>query len=301
MVVCGPVTPHDICMSDSPPWRDMHEQNRRSWDHATRAHNSHKGDQAAFFRDGGNRLYPEERALLGDLAGKRVLHLQCNSGQDTLSLAALGADATGVDISGEAIEFARRLAHDSGIPATFVRADVYDWLAEAATGAPRWDIVFRSYGALVWLSDLDAWAQGIAAVLVPGGRFVAVEFHPAFGMTEADWSLRYPYFNGEPLRFGEGIGDYVADSGEGLAVAGYEEGVVGFKNPEPVYEFTWAPSEVITALLGAGLVLDSFTEYPYANGWRAYPGMRVEGDRVYPPAHIPPFPMMYSLSAHRPA
>ena len=34
--------------------RALHDQNRLSWDEATRAHNSHKGDQARFYREGGN-------------------------------------------------------------------------------------------------------------------------------------------------------------------------------------------------------------------------------------------------------
>ena len=40
--------------------RALHEQNRKSWNHATVAHNSHKGNQAAFLRSGGSTLFPEE-------------------------------------------------------------------------------------------------------------------------------------------------------------------------------------------------------------------------------------------------
>src|ERR1043165_5327026 len=83
--------------------RDLHEDNRQSWNSATRAHNSHKGDQAAFLRSGGSTLFLEELELLGDVTGKRLVHLQGNAGQDTLSLAAPGAEVTGVDISDEAI------------------------------------------------------------------------------------------------------------------------------------------------------------------------------------------------------
>ena len=78
---------------------DLHEANRLSWNAATVAHNSHKGDQAAFFRGGGSTLFPEELELLGPLAGRTLVHLQCNAGQDTLSLARRGAEATGVDPS----------------------------------------------------------------------------------------------------------------------------------------------------------------------------------------------------------
>ena len=148
--------------------RALHERNRLSWNEATRAHNSHKGDEARFYREGCATLHPEEAALLGDLSGKPVVHLQCNSGRDTLSIRRLGAaKLLGVDISDEAVTFAQRLSADSGVEASFVRADVYDWLAAAATGDERWDVVFCSYGAIIWLSDLATWARGTAAVLRP--------------------------------------------------------------------------------------------------------------------------------------
>ena len=83
--------------------KHIHETNRLAWNAATQAHNSHKGDQARYLREGGSTLFPEEVELLGGLAGKSLVHLQCNAGQDTLSLAKLGATVTGVDISDEAI------------------------------------------------------------------------------------------------------------------------------------------------------------------------------------------------------
>ncbi|MCC6382572.1 MAG: methyltransferase domain-containing protein [Dehalococcoidia bacterium] len=280
----------------------LHEQNRRSWNQATKAHNSHKGDQARFFREGGNKLYREERELLGDVAGKRVLHLQCNSGQDSLSLAQLGAVVTGVDISDEAIAFTRKLSADSGVPARFDRADAYDWLEEAARGPERWDVVFCSYGAVCWLSDLTTWAQGLAAVLRPAGRFVMVEFHPLLGMLDEGWLLRWPYFGGGAIPWSEGVGDYVAQSGEGLALTTYETGVVGFRNPEPVYEFAWGTADVIGALLGAGLVIEAFREYPFANGWKGLADMRMdEGRRAWPPEGVPTLPLMYAVAARKPS
>src|SRR6478609_5857077 len=131
------------------PNLDAHETNRRSWNAVTIAHNSHKKDQATFFRKGGGTLFPDEVELLGELSGKNLLHLQCNCGQDTLSLAQLGAKVTGVDISDDAIAFARQLSADSGIPAMFERADVFEWLASAEPD--QFDLVFSSYGVLGWL------------------------------------------------------------------------------------------------------------------------------------------------------
>jgi SAM-dependent methyltransferase len=283
--------------------KDLHEANRLAWNAATDAHNSHKIDQAAFFRAGGDTLFPEELALLGDIAGKTLLHLQCNAGQDTLSLARRGAIVSGVDISDTAIDFARQLSANAGIPATFYRADVYDWLAQAVQEGRQFDRVFSSYGALAWLSDLRAWAKGIAGVLVPGGRFALLEFHPYSMIFEWDWTHKYDYFNnGEPQAYESGIGDYVAMSGADLAPMGYVDGVQDFRNPHPGYEFLWTVAEIVGALLDAGLALTALHEYPYANGARLFKDMRaLPGKRTAPPATMPNLPMMLGVTAEKPA
>jgi hypothetical protein len=76
-------------MDNRPLRKQLHNENRLSWNEATKAHNSHKGNQTQFFRDGGSTLFPEEIELLGNITGLSLLHLQCNAGQDTLSLARL--------------------------------------------------------------------------------------------------------------------------------------------------------------------------------------------------------------------
>jgi len=283
-----------ICMR-----KESHEINRRAWNEATKAHNSHKADQARFLRDGGSTLFPEELELLGDIQGKRLLHLQCNAGQDTLSLARLGAHVTGVDISDVAIDFARQVAADSGLPGVFHRADVYDWLEEAARRGERFDIVFCSYGFLVWLSDIRAWAHGIAAVLAPGGRFVMIEFHPFLAMLDdAGCRIAHDYGGGWLWTFDEGIGDYVAWAGPSLAPSGYLEGMRDFRNPHPSHEFVWGVGDLVSALLDAGLRLEVLREYPYANGFPAFDGtVELPGGRFAPPPDRPRIPMMMGLAA----
>jgi SAM-dependent methyltransferase len=283
------------------PKKDMHESNRLSWNQATRAHNSHKHDQAGFFRRGGSTLFAEEIDLLGDISGQHVVHLQCNAGQDTLSLALRGAVVTGVDISDEAVTFARQLSAESGVPAQFFRQDVYDWLEQTAPSDTRFDVAFSSYGAMPWLSDLSTWAKGIAAILKPGGRFVLVEFHP-FGMLfEEDWRLTYDYMGGKVEKFDEGIGDYVAYTGS-VTGSDYVEGVVDFKNPHPAYEFSWGIADTVTAMIDAGLRIAALREYPYANGFRPYPDMReLPGRRFAMPEGMPDLPLMFGLVAHKPA
>jgi SAM-dependent methyltransferase len=281
--------------------RDLHQQNRQSWNLATQAHNSHKGDQARFLREGGSTLFPEELELLGEVRGARIVHLQCNAGQDTISLASLGADVTGVDISDEAIGFAQRLSKDSGIGATFVRSDVYDWLDVASAAAERFDIAFCSYGTLIWLSDIERWAKGVAGLLKPGGFFAIVEFHPVAQMFNERMQLDWPYFSGDPVSDGHGVGDYVAFAGEGLVPWGFEEGVQEFENLEAAVEFTRGVSEIVTALLGAGLVLEVFREYPYSNGAKRYENAEVDtARRYYTPPGVPHIPQMYALRMRKP-
>src|SRR5678809_728471 len=104
----------------------QHEANRTMWNHWARFH-----ERSAFyaldrFRAGELSLQPLERELLGDVRGKSLLHLQCHLGFDTLSWARLGAQVTGIDISDQAIETARRLADECKLDGRFIRCDVYE-------------------------------------------------------------------------------------------------------------------------------------------------------------------------------
>ncbi|MCW7761607.1 class I SAM-dependent methyltransferase [Photorhabdus luminescens] len=278
--------------------KKFHEANRLSWNAATVVHNSHKHEQAAFLRQGGNTLYPEELSLLGDIKGLNILHLQCNSGQDTLSLAQHGANVTGVDISDEAINFARQLSIDSGIPAQFHLADIFDWMEQAITKNLQFDRVFCSYGALIWLSDLNNWAKLISQLLTPKGKFIAVEFHPLAFCLDAQWQPYRDYFR-EGLAFeAAGVEDYVADYPETLCPSKVLEGITNFQNPHPSFEFHWGTHEVVNALIQAGLRIEQFNEYPYSNGWSGLAGMRHIGDnRLAQPEGMPRIPLMYSVLA----
>jgi SAM-dependent methyltransferase len=279
--------------------RDLREQNRLSWNVAVGAHDSHRGDLAGYLREGASTLFPEERALLGDLEGKTLAHLQCNSGGDSLSLALLGAAVTGVDISDEAISAARNLSSETGIAAEFERADVYDWLEKAAREELGYNVVFSSYGVVCWLPDLEAWARGIATILEPGGRFVLVEFHPVAEMFDERWNHAHAYpSGGEPRLLEEGVGDYVGESGGGLTPAGFVEGSRDFENPYRCHLFRWGLGEVITALAEAGLRIVVLEEYPYSNGERHFARMQeLPGRRMIPPEDVPAVPLMYGISA----
>lgn len=227
-----------------------------------------------------------EAKLLGDVSGQRLLHLQCHFGMDTLTQARRGALVTGVDYSSEAIERARALAERLGVTgARFVCSDLYDLALDET-----FDVVFTSIGVLSWLDDLKRWAEVIHRSLEPGGRFVLLEAHPLVWIfddevEERRLEVRYDYFeSAEPLKL-EQSGVYSDPHAD-----------------EPSVTFEWAHSvsEIVGALLGAGLVLDSLHEYAEI-AWPLFPWMeRAEGGCWRLPGDLPALPLMLSIGAHRP-
>ncbi|TVR18567.1 MAG: class I SAM-dependent methyltransferase [Anaerolineaceae bacterium] len=278
-----------------------HQDNRQSWNAATRRHNIHKGDQAAFLRDGGNTLFPEEIDLLGDVRGRTLAHLQCNTGVDTLSIAAhLGADVTGIDISDEAVDFAQALSRDSGIPAQFIRADLFDWFD--ANDQP-FDAVFTSYGTTGWLSDLTRWGAGVAGALKDGGRFVMVEFHPVVGMLGDDGRhISFDYMGGGHIYNADGVGDYVGVQGGESTNTGTPTAVAPddatWHNPHPAHEFAWGLADHLNALIAAGLTITRVEEYPHCNGWKPFDNMiEREGRQMFMPESAFVIPLMFGIHA----
>ncbi|MCZ7544594.1 MAG: class I SAM-dependent methyltransferase [Anaerolineae bacterium] len=155
--------------------RDYMESNRALWDEWTGIHAKSAFYDLEGFKAGRLSLDRVAREGLGDVTGKRLLHLQCHFGMDTLSWARLGAEVTGVDFSEKAIALARALSAELSIPARFVCANIYD-LPAALDGA--FDIVFTSGGVLYWLPDLVRWAEIVAHYLRPGGTFFLADSHP---------------------------------------------------------------------------------------------------------------------------
>lgn len=165
----------------------------------------------------------------------------------------------------------------------------------------RYDVVFCSYGCLVWLSNLSLWATRIAGILAPSGRVVLLDFHP-FAMTLGwDWTERVPYFaNGAPQSHESGVGDYVGMSGDALAPSGFEPGVASWANPHPGHELSWGLGEVATALTDTSLVLTRLTEHPFSTGAKLFDRMQVTpGRRMIPLDDVPNLPLMFGMVARR--
>jgi SAM-dependent methyltransferase len=123
-------------------------------------------------RAGDDALGSPEDAELGDVARKRLVHLQCHFGLDTIRLARRGAIVTGLDFSTAAIAAARALAAELAVPARFVEGNVYD--APALLNA-QYDMAFVTWGSIIWLPDIRLWAQIVAELLAPGGWLYLAE------------------------------------------------------------------------------------------------------------------------------
>jgi SAM-dependent methyltransferase len=220
--------------------------NRASWNKRIDSHYQSDFYDVASFLQGKTSLNSIEAALLPNLKGKKILHLQCHFGQDSLSLARLGAEVVGVDLSDEAIAKARELNDACALNARFICSDIYTINEKLDE---RFDLVFTSYGTIGWLPDLERWAQLISRYLKPKGQFIFAEFHPVVWMYDNDFKkVEYSYFKADPI----------IEKQQGTYAAKEEE--------IEVETVSWNHSlaEVLGSLLQAGLQLETFQEFDYS-------------------------------------
>ena len=263
------------------------DTNRAHWDEVTPIHVASAFYDVAAFRAGRSSLHAVELAEVGEVRGKSLLHLQCHFGMDTLSWARAGADVTGVDYAQPAIEQARRLADELGVPARFVTCNVYD-TPDAVDG--QFDIVFTSYGVLCWLPDLPRWARIAAHFVKPGGTFYIAEFHPfasvfddAPGVT--DLRVHYPYFSGDEPQVFDNVGTYTDGS---VTLTGR------------IYEFQRPVSDVVTALIDAGLRIEHLHEFPFSTHHFLAFTQEMPDGTVRLKKHDGCVPLLYSVKATKP-
>lgn len=260
---------------------DYLAKNKASWNKRTAVHVDSDFYNNQAFMDGKSSLNAIELALLGNVSGLKILHLQCHFGQDSISLSRLGASVTGVDLSDQAIETARALAKKTKQSTKFICCDIYDLPNHLNE---EFDIVFTSYGTIGWLPDMTKWANIVQQFLKPCGKFVFVEFHPVVWMFDDDFSkVAYNYFNDGPI-------------------VETESGTYADRDASIESEYVmWNHSmgEVISALLSSGLELQDVQEYDYS----PYPCFRHVDEFEPGKFRIEGFenrlPMVYSLKAKK--
>lgn len=108
-----------------------------------------------------------------DLApGSRIIDVPCGSGRHALALASRGHHVTGVDISPEAIGYARRAATDAGLSIDLSVADMRDIPRDGRFDAAV--CMGNSFGYLDLAGTRDV-AAALAGAIRPGGGLV-IEF-----------------------------------------------------------------------------------------------------------------------------
>ena len=222
----------------------------------------------SYWKNGGTTLYPFEPKLLGPVRGKKLLHLMCGAGEDSVSWARLGAKVTGIDGAEKRLEYARQRAEGAGVKIAFQRADTMKLPFKPSS----FDRVFAARGITCWIPDMAGWARGIARVLKPGGKFLLVDGHPLTCIFELrknrELYVRDDYFNNRPQKYG---GWWIK----------MEKPLSREKS-----EATWRICDLVNSFRRAGLALEFMEESPLNPGKKGVAGYDQPGWKGYLPHSI---------------
>lgn len=221
------------------------ESNKEAWSKISKDHYETFG---RLFSEGNYTLNSVIKNELGDIHGRSLIHLQCNTGADSIALAKMGAKVMGVDLVPDNIYYAKKLASGLDINnAEFIESDIMT-LSEVHHG--KYDIVFTSEGVLGWLPDLNVWGRTIRDLLNKDGFLYVFDSHPFFlaldesKLSKQIYDIKYPYFGKSP-DVDDSIGGYASETKHGVKS----------------YFWMHTVSDIINALTNAGLHIEYFNEY----------------------------------------
>ena len=236
-------------LSESPDYRAINHANWESRVPVHAASDEYRLDR--YIAEPGllSEIVEFDRERLGDVTGLDVVHLQCHLGNDSLSLARLGATVTGLDFSASALVHARRVSAEGGPHVEYVEADVYD--APDVLGTHRFDLVYTGIGALCWLPSVTRWAETVVRLLRPGGELFIREGHPVLWALDDPRPdelvvLAFPYFETDGVHFSE--------------TETYTEQVGPIAAPD-IVAFNHGLAEIFNALWSAGMDVTLFEEH----------------------------------------
>jgi 2-polyprenyl-3-methyl-5-hydroxy-6-metoxy-1,4-benzoquinol methylase len=269
-----------------------YEQNMKQWDEKAKIHSSKSSEiyNIEEFLKGKSSLLPIERNTLSDVSNKKILHVQCHIGFDSISLAQLGANVTGVDFSPEAIHQAKKFSNHLQIPVDFIQANIFD-LESTRLEKNSFDVIFASYGVICWIDNLQDWVKILAKYLKPGGMFLLIDDHPYVNTIEEEnnkYEIQFNYFKNEkPYEF---TVDH-SYTGEEFTI-----------KEQKAYEWNHSIDEIISSFLKTNLRLTSFFEYDFTF-WKRFSFLTRSSSGYYymdPDIRNKPeckIPLMFSLTA----
>ena len=262
--------------------------NRSWWDSAVAVHLASEFYDVEGWLADGRGPRPREVAVLGDVTGLDLVHLQCHFGKDTLSWARAGARVTGIDFSEAAIAAARELADRAGLGdrADFVCSPVAD--AVEALGGRDFDVVYVSLGALCWLPDIAEWAGQVAGLLRQGGRLFVHEVHPvSMALADDGLTIVYPYFE-QATPYRDTVAGSYADPTATDALPG-----------DPTFGWNHGIGEILGALLAVGLRIDRLEEHDWTS-FQRFPWLVETGEEEFvTPEGTIRVPLSFTLLASR--
>ena len=270
------------------PIDEPRAENRANWDDRVAGHiDGYRMDRYLTDPRHMSDIVMFDKDRLGELEGKKVLHLQCHIGSDTITLARMGATVTGIDFAPSAIAACRDLFAKTNTPGTFIESELYD--------APnhldeKFDMVYTGVGAINWLPDIDGWAGVVDHFVAPGGRLFMTEGHPVAWALDQDREdrllvLDFPYFEGRMQTWDEAT-SYLGDA---------------TLTHTRSNEWNHSLGEIFTALLDRGFIIKLFEEHQVLP-WRMHAWMEESGDGWFrfPGDVSDQVPLMYTLIAEKP-
>lgn len=231
----------------SKPYAEIVQRNARRWE-AMAKHR--RGMPLAEHRAGVSALDSEELDLLGDLRGKRVLHLACSVCDEGITMATRGAQVIGVDISPTHIRVGREKARALGVDVHLRVGDMMNLDQDLRD----FDLVYISTGGICWVPDLDDWLTGVRNALKPGGRILISEHHPfweTMGVTgDRQLTVLHDYFGKITLP------EIVDTTKSAIGTAETSN------NENPLQSFVWGIGVLVSALIRHDFRIAALVELP---------------------------------------
>ena len=258
--------------------------NRTNWNNRAKCHHESAEVSAALAKlsRGESTLKEIETNLLGDVEGKRILHLMCHNGLDSISLALKGAIVTAVDLSEESLNYACKYAQMLNVDIEFHLGDVHHKLD--CIENCQFDILFMTYGILCWLNELPKVFAHAAQYLKDRGQLLLIDHHPILDLLN---------YQDNRLQLS---GQYFYDSLPEKCIS--TKSYIGsgeLANPT-TYQWTHDIGSIIEAAIASGLSIEHFKEYPWIH-YKRYPLLVERQGKYSIPENMPQFPMLFSLVA----
>jgi SAM-dependent methyltransferase len=138
-------------------------------------------------------VYPMIQKYMGDIRGKNVLVPSSGDNVAVYAFNLLGAKVTSCDLSENQIANATKIANENNWDIEFV---IQDTMTLDKIADNKYDLVYTSNGAHVWINNMTKMYHNINRVLKPGGYNIFFETHPMgrpFDMTTYEVKIRQHY------------------------------------------------------------------------------------------------------------